>query len=118
MRALAMIFGMAAALAGTQAMAQAPDGAKLFAIQCRMCHGPTSTPAGPTLKGVAGAKVASRPGYKYSPGLIAKGGTWSDAALDAYLAAPTTYAPGSRMVLKVPNPAQRKALIAHLKTLK
>lgn len=118
MRALAIIFGVAAALAGTQADAQAPDGAKLFASQCRMCHGVASTPAGPALKGVVGAKVASRPGYKYSPGLTAKGGTWSDAALDAYLAAPTAYAPGSRMVLKVANPAQRKALIAHLKTLK
>lgn len=118
MRVLVAMFGAATALAGTQAAAQAPDGARQFASQCKICHGATSTPAGPTLKGVVGAKVASRPGYKYSAGLIAKGGAWSDAALDAYLTAPTAFAPGSRMMVRVADPAQRKALIAHLKTLK
>lgn len=117
MRAAAGALGAAMILAGG-AEAQTPDGAKLFATQCRVCHGAASTPAGPALKGVAGAKVASRPGYKYSPALTAKGGTWTDASLDAYLAAPTTFAPGSRMVLKVASPVNRGALIAYLKTLR
>lgn len=118
MRVQAIMFGAAALSAAGAAHAQAPDGAKLFAGQCKVCHGAASTPAGPALKGVAGAKVASRPGFKYSAALSAKGGTWTDAALDAYLTSPTTFAPGSRMVLKVANPANRKALVAHLKTLK
>lgn len=118
MRAWTIVLGAVIAAAATQATAQAPDGAKLFANQCKFCHGAASTPAGPALNGVAGARTASRPGFKYSPALSAKGGTWTDAALDQFLTSPSAYAPGSRMVVKVASPDNRAALIAYLKTLK
>lgn len=100
------------------AHAQAPNGAALYNAQCKSCHALSgkSGPAGPSLKGVAGRKVASLGDYTYSKGLTAKGGTWTDAALDAYLANPGGYAPGGKMFNKVPDPKARAAIIAYLKT--
>lgn len=98
--------------------AAAADGAKIFAMQCKSCHGAASTPMGPALKGVAGADIAARSDFKYSAGLTAKPGTWTDAALDAYLTNPSAFAPGSRMAVRVANAEQRAAVVAYLKTLK
>jgi cytochrome c len=108
------------ALSALAAPALAQDGAALFAAQCKSCHSTTgpSTPAGPSLKGVAGRKAASAAGYAFSPGLTKKGGAWTDANLDAYLAAPSTYAPGTKMFNRVANPQARAAIIAYLKTQK
>ena len=116
-----MRLALAAALLSTFATtALAKDGAALCAGQCKACHSltGTSSPAGPSLKGVAGRKVASAAGYSYSAGLAKKGGTWTDAALDAYLAAPATWAPGTKMFNRVAQPQARAAIIAYLKTQK
>lgn len=106
-----------ATIAGT---ASAQDGAALFNAQCKSCHTLTGTngPAGPSLKGVAGRKIAGSPGYAYSKALSAKAGTWTDAQLDAYLAGPAAFAPGGKMFNKVADPKARAALIAYLKTQK
>ncbi len=96
----------------------AADGAKTFLLQCKSCHAAKSSLMGPALTGVAGAKIAGRADFAYSAGLKAKAGTWSDANLEAYLAAPTKFAPGSRMPQGVANPADRVAVIGYLKTLK
>lgn len=100
--------------------AASQDGAALFNAQCKTCHSltGTSSPAGPSLKGVVGRKVATAPGYKFSPGLTRKGGTWTDSALDAYLTAPATYAPGTKMFARVAQPQARAAVIGYLKTQK
>ena len=98
------------------APAAAADGAQLFNMQCKMCHG--GSVMGPTLSGVAGGAIAAKPGFAYSPALKAKGGTWTDANLDAYLKAPGGFAPGTRMLISVPAEANRAALIGYMKTLK
>jgi cytochrome c2 len=98
--------------------AQAADGAKTFQLQCKTCHQAKSTPMGPSLNGVAGRKVASLSDYKYSPALAAKGGAWTDTSLDAFLAAPGKFAPGSKMPAALPGAPDRVAVIAYLKTLK
>lgn len=105
-----------ASLLATPVMAQ--DGSKLFDQRCKICHAAASTPMGPALAGVYGGKIASRPGFKYSAGLAAKGETWTEASLDAWLAAPAKFAPGTKMMINVAAPADRAAIIAHLKTLK
>jgi len=114
-----LTLAVALALTGA-APALAQDGAALYAAQCKACHSLTAanSPAGPSLKGVAGRKLATAPGYAFSAGLKARGGTWTDAALDAYLANPAGYAPGTKMFNRVPQPAARTALIAYLKTQK
>ena len=72
---------------------------------------------GPTLTGVAGGPIAAK-SFAYSPGLKAKGGTWTDANLDAFLKAPPTFAPGTKMLISVGAEPNRKAIIEYLKTLK
>ena len=94
-----------------------PQGAQSFA-QCRACH---TLPAGgksvmgPNLHGLFGRKAGAVAGYGYSPALKASGIVWDARTLDRYLASPTTMVPGTRMVMKVTDPARRAALIAFLK---
>jgi cytochrome c len=108
----------AAALLATPSLAA--DGAALYSAQCKSCHGDAGKGgfAGPALKGVYGRKVAAAPGFAFSAALKAKGGTWNDTGLDAFLTNPGGYAPGGKMFSKVAAPADRAALIAYLKTLK
>ncbi|MDB5417315.1 MAG: cytochrome c family protein [Phenylobacterium sp.] len=108
----------AAALSLAAGPALAQDGAALFNMQCKMCHQAASTSLAPALTGVAGAKIAARPDFTYSPALKAKEGTWTDANLDAFLTAPMTFAPGTRMPVSVPADDARAAIIAYLHTLK
>jgi cytochrome c len=106
---------LAAVLTLAAAPAMAADGAQLFNMQCKMCHG--GSVMGPSLTGVAGGKIGAG-AFAYSPALKAKGGTWTDANLDTYLKQPATFAPGTKMLINVPNDENRAAIIAYLKTLK
>ena len=93
-----------------------PDGAQAFKQRCQVCHSATaakSTPLGPNLAGVVGRKAATAT-FAYSPALKASKLTWTKASLDKYLAAPMKMVPGTRMVVSVPDPAQRAALIDFL----
>ncbi|HEX5379319.1 MAG TPA: c-type cytochrome [Phenylobacterium sp.] len=105
-------------LAAQPGLAHAADGAKIFQLQCKTCHQAKSTPAGPSLGGVAGRKIAGLGDYAYSPALKAKAGTWTDADLDAFLTAPAKFAPGNKMPAALPGAADRAAVIAYMKTLK
>lgn len=108
---------LACALSLGAGLAHAADGAKIFQLQCKTCHQAKSTPMGPSLAGVAGRKIAGLSDFAYSAGLKAKSGTWTDANLDAYLAAPAKYAPGTKMPAAVAAAADRAAVVAYLKTL-
>ena len=100
------------------APAQAATGEAVFNDKCGGCHtvGPASADA-PTLRDVVGRKVASLTDYQYSDGLKAKGGVWTEAALNAFLTDPKTYAPGTEMFASVPDAADRQAIIDYLKTV-
>jgi cytochrome c len=108
-----------AAIAALMSLAAGPalaaDGAQLFSMQCKICH--AGSPMGPSLVGVAGGKIGEG-SFAFSPGLKAKEGTWTDANLDAFLKAPAVFAPGTKMLISVPNDENRAAIIAYLKTLK
>ncbi|MDP1737379.1 MAG: c-type cytochrome [Caulobacter sp.] len=97
--------------------AAAQDGQALYNAQCRSCHTLTgvNSPAGPSLKGVSGRRIAAAPGYNFSAGLKGKAGTWTDASLDAYLANPAGFAPGGKMFARVAQPGARAAIISYLK---
>ena len=108
----------AAALSLVAGPALAQEGGQLFAMQCKICHNTASTVMAPSLAGVAGAKIAARSDFTYSPALKAKDGVWTDANLDAFLKAPMAFAPGTRMPVSVPDDTARASIVAYLHTLK
>lgn len=96
--------------------APAISGEQAFAM-CAACHGRDATAPqrmGPNLHNLLGRKAGSNPGFNYSPALKASGITWDAEQLDAYLTAPSKLVPGTRMVIAVPDPARRQALIEYL----
>lgn len=114
--ALGMGFGAQAALAS----ASAPNGDMLFRQRCAMCHSTSAgrqMPMGPNLSGVVGRKAGATP-FNYSPALKKSGLTWTRTNLDRYLAAPARMVPGTKMVVTVPNAADRAALTAYLTSAK
>lgn len=112
------------ALSGAATAHAAGDPAKGKATfaQCAACHKADATGAntiGPNLWKVAGRKAGTQPGYAYSAAMKANAKPWTDAALDAYLAAPAKAVPGNKMPFAgLKNPADRANVIAYLRTLK
>ena len=99
-----------------------PEKGKQVFAQCAACHkADTSGKSmiGPNLWGVFGRTSGTSPGFHYSPAMVAAKRTWTEAALDAYLAAPMTAVPGNRMPFAgVKDATARRNLVAYLKTLK
>jgi len=114
-----MRLAIAVILALVAPPALAATGQDVFNDKCGDCH-TVDPPSGtaPALKGVVGRKVASLPDFQYSDALKAKGGSWDEAALDAFIASPKTYAPGTQMTAGAADPADRKAIIDYLKSAK
>jgi cytochrome c2 len=89
---------------------------------CAVCHridadGPESS--GPALWGIDGADKASSPWFGYSPALAAAAGSWSVADIDAYLADPVGYLPGtSKTLSQVRDADERRRIIDALQKLK
>jgi cytochrome c2 len=107
-----------AGVAEVQAPAGDPaKGAQVFDARCGDCHGLEGVHQGPSLVGVVGRKAASLPGYDYSPALRACGLTWTLPTLDRFLAAPRAVVPATTMGGIVPDPDQRRDVIAYLATL-
>ncbi|HEX6144991.1 MAG TPA: c-type cytochrome [Geminicoccaceae bacterium] len=94
-------------------------GAKLFRT-CAACH--TLTPdgghrAGPTLHNLFGRPAGGHPGYPYSEALKSADLVWTEETVSRlFEVGPETLVPGSKMPLqRMPDPADRAALIAWLK---
>jgi len=89
-----------------------------LAMQCRACHsfedgGPALV--GPNLFGIFGRPAGTMDGYPYSPALVAADFIWTPKALDAWLAEPSRFLPGNRMVFGgLRNADDRNAVIAAL----
>lgn len=122
-RCAAVLAGMALIVGGPAAMAQDTSlGAQAFNA-CLACHavGPAAqNKTGPVLNGISGKPAGVAADFAYSEAFKtakASGLVWSDENLDAYLTDPATFVPGSRMAWAVPVEAQRRAIIAYLKSL-
>lgn len=87
---------------------------------CTSCHRIAPDEGGglgPNLFGVSGRDVASDPGFTgYSDALRRAGGVWTDERLDAFLADPEAFAPGSTMYFRVTDAATRSAVVSFLRT--
>lgn len=94
-------------------------GKKLYAgcVACHKLDASGTSGIGPNLHGIAGRRAGTVPGFRYSPAMVAWNRAWTDANLDAYLAAPARTIPGNRMpYVGMRNPADRRILIAYLKS--
>jgi pseudooxynicotine oxidase len=126
-RVIAQLAGRSAPAAHPAPVAPAPatlaPGPGEAALRtCAVCHPTDPSDAhgvGPNLHGVSEREVAEAPGYAFSEALRARGGRWSAAELDAFLADPAGYAPGTAMAFPgVPDPAERAALVELLGKLR
>jgi cytochrome c len=118
--ALAMFAGAFTCLAATPVPSAqaAPDGGALFKQRCQGCHvvTPGQPPiVAPNLAGVVGHKAAAT-SYQYSDALKNANLVWTKANLDKFLAGPQQMVPGTRMIVRVSDPAERAAIINFLAT--
>jgi len=81
------------------AAATPDDGAKVFK-KCASCHNAEAGAAnkvGPNLYNTLGMQVAGHDGFAYSDALKGVGGEWTIERMDAFLASPRDFAPGTKM---------------------
>jgi cytochrome c len=89
---------------------------------CAVCHridadGPESS--APALWGIVGTARGDSPWFGYSKALAAATGPWTAADIDAYLADPVGYLPGTTKTLsQVRDADERKRIIEALQQLK
>ena len=110
-----LVFAIAA-LAPMASADAAPDGGTLFKQRCQGCHAVApGQPAyvAPNLAGVVGRKAAAT-NYPYSEALKASKLVWTKANLDKFLAGPQQMVPGTRMIIRVSDPAERAAIVDFL----
>ena len=89
--------------------------------RCFACHsvvaGEDKLP-GPNLRGVIGRRAGTLPGFRFSPALIEAGTgglVWTRATLDAYLADPERFLPGTEMGMPgLRNAVDRRDVIDYL----
>ncbi len=96
------------------------DEGKKHAKKCKSCHsfnegGPVVK--GPNLYAIVGRRSGAVAGYSYSRALASKG-PWNYEALDAFIANPKRFAPGTTMTYAgLKKAAQRADLIVYLRGL-
>jgi len=93
-------------------------GKELFIRRCSGCHAPDINKEGPSLRGVYGRKSASAPGFGYSEALKKASITWHDQSLDRWLTDPDAMVPDTDMAFRLADGAERKAVIAYLKSMR
>ena len=102
----------------------AAQGQAYFQISCAVCHttalGPGNTVVvkqGPSLVGVVGRRAGTGLSFNYTKAMIESGLTWDAATLDRFLTSPMSVVPGTLMPMPVPDPDNRRNVIAYLATL-
>ena len=108
-------------LASFMALASPGEGEVIFNEACAACHtvGKDSLASvGPNLWGMLGSRKAGVEGFAYSAAFGRLVGNWTLPEMNAFVAAPTTYAPGTKMRIEdLPDPATRANLIAFLRLM-
>ena len=97
------------------------DAGEKAARKCAACHsfeegGPAKI--GPPLWDVVGREIAALDDFAYSDALAEKEGEWDYQTLDAYLAQPREWAPGTKMAFAgLRKPEERADIILYLRSL-
>lgn len=116
--AASLVLGLGGA---TPALADARAGAAVFKRECAVCHSARRNEilVGPSLAGVVGRKAGTAATFPYSTAMKTFGAVWNADLLDSFIAAPRKTVPRINMASPgVPDPAQRRDLVAYLATLK
>jgi cytochrome c len=95
----------------------AENGKEAFQRRCGGCHSPDRTMEGPRLRGVYGRRSGSTPDFQYSDALKNARITWNEDNLDKWLTDTEALVPNNDMSFRVPNPDERRDIIAYLKAL-
>ncbi|MBW6393326.1 c-type cytochrome [Billgrantia antri] len=95
------------------------EGERSFRAQCVGCHSidPGRHLAGPSLHGLFGRPAGSLEDFDYSPVLEQADLSWNRKNLDAFLAGPQDFLPGTRMVLWGLDERTRRHIIDYLESL-
>lgn len=100
------------------AVADAAAGERLYRA-CASCHKleAGANAVGPYLHNVVGRDIGAAEGYSYSEAMAGVGDVWSPENLSAFLEAPATWLPGTKMSYRgMREGADRANLIAYLAT--
>lgn len=105
-------------LAVLLANADAEKGARV-ARKCTACHtfeAGGANKVGPALYGVVGSAKAAADGFAFSSALTDMGGEWTFENLDAFLANPRGYAPGTKMSFAgLKKPGDRADILLYMR---
>ena len=116
-KTLILSAGLAAMTIPARAAGDAKNGEQIF-NQCKPCHSLEAgkNGIGPTLHGLLGRKAGTVPDYSYSAAMQSSGIVWNEDTLAKFLADPSTFVPGTKMVSAgIRDKAQLDDLIAYLK---
>lgn len=91
-------------------------GQNLFERRCGGCHALDRDKEGPRLAGVYGRRAGSLSSFAYSGALKKSRITWNGESLEKWLADPQQLVPGNDMAFHVDDAAERREIIAWLKT--
>jgi cytochrome c len=120
MLALTLIAGTIMSGAASAAGPIASPAARNAFQVCSGCHAdtPGTRRMGPALFGIMGRQAGVDPGFLYSPAMKAAKLRWDPATLDAFLKAPRTVVPGTRMPFPgTTEPTKRALIIEYLGSL-
>ena len=95
------------------------ENGKMLFSEGKSCHelGDKENRIGPHLVGIFGRSAGSVEGFTYSDAMSSSTFSWNETTLDKYIAAPDNFIQGTRMYFGgIPDPEDRKDLIAFLKT--
>jgi glucose/arabinose dehydrogenase/cytochrome c2 len=97
-------------------------GRAAFKQQCAICHSAEPNDnggaQGPALNGVFGKPAATASAFAYTGALRDSKLVWDANTLNRFLQSPTAVAPGSAMLVAVPDDIERGNLVAYLQSIK
>ncbi len=109
---------LALLLALAPSVSTAEDGDDRAFRSCRGCHAVgegASHGVGPQLNSILGREAGTAEGFGYSDAMSGSGVVWTEEALDAYIAKPREFMPGTSMAYNgLRREEDRAAVIAYL----
>ena len=100
----------------TSQAANTDRGRQIYTARCGGCHSILENGAGPRHQGLFGCRAGTQPGFAYSEALRKSNIVWDEHTLDRWLAKPSSFVPGNKMIVQLSNDdADRQNVIAYLR---